>query len=219
MLETWQAKRALISPGQDLTLRRTIFSARFRRKRTLPLDLDFTPSRFSRPVPTSSTARSTARASSPCKNSATSSYLCAGTYNLFKVTLPRLGISTRFIDGDDPADFRRVIDARTKAIYVETIGNPGYNVPDFEGLAAVAHENEMPLVVDNTFGAGGYVCRPIDFGGVLSFGIRGGREPRSHSRFGRHRAHRRHQGRFRPGVCAGLAGRRGRSTGRHGGMQ
>jgi len=97
-------------------------------------------------------------------NVVATSYLYGGTYNLFKVTLPRLGIGVRFVEGDDPADFRRAIDAKTKAIYLETIGNPRYNVPDFEALAAIAHDHGIPLVVDNTFGAGGYLCRPLDFG-------------------------------------------------------
>ncbi|MBM4397649.1 MAG: O-acetylhomoserine aminocarboxypropyltransferase/cysteine synthase [Deltaproteobacteria bacterium] len=92
------------------------------------------------------------------------SYLYGGTYNQFKVTLPRLGIGVKLIEGDDPEAFRRAIGPRTKAVYVETIGNPRYNVPDFEGLAAVAHEAGIPLIVDNTFGAAGYLCRPFDFG-------------------------------------------------------
>jgi O-acetylhomoserine (thiol)-lyase len=92
------------------------------------------------------------------------SYLYGGTYNQFKVTLPRLGIGVRFVDGDDPADFRRAIDGSTKALYVETIGNPRFNIPDFEALAKVAHEAGIPLVVDNTFGAAGYLARPIDHG-------------------------------------------------------
>ena len=68
------------------------------------------------------------------------------------------------MDGDEPDAFRRLIDDRTKALYVETIGNPRFNVPDFEALATVAHEHGVPLVVDNTFGAGGYLVRPIEHG-------------------------------------------------------
>ncbi|HUJ77000.1 MAG TPA: O-acetylhomoserine aminocarboxypropyltransferase/cysteine synthase [bacterium] len=90
--------------------------------------------------------------------------LYGGTYNQFKVTLPRLGIQTRFVESEDPAAFAKLIDKKTRAIYVETIGNPLLNVPDFAGLAKVAHDNGVALVVDNTFGAGGYICRPIDFG-------------------------------------------------------
>jgi O-acetylhomoserine (thiol)-lyase len=92
------------------------------------------------------------------------SYLYGGTYNQFKVQFPRLGIKVHFVDGDDPEDFRRAITPRTKALYVETIGNPRFNIPDFEALAKIAHENGIPLVVDNTFGAAGYLARPIDFG-------------------------------------------------------
>ncbi len=97
-------------------------------------------------------------------NVVSTSYLYGGTYNQFKVTLPRLGIGVKFVEGDEPQDFAKLIDRKTKALYVETIGNPKFNIPDFEGLAAVAHENGIPLVVDNTFGAGGYLARPIDFG-------------------------------------------------------
>jgi O-acetylhomoserine (thiol)-lyase len=93
-----------------------------------------------------------------------SSYLYGGTYNQFKVTMPRLGLNVSFVDGDDPEMFEKAITERTKALYVETIGNPRYNVPDFEGLAEVAHRHGIPLVVDNTFGAAGYLARPIDWG-------------------------------------------------------
>lgn len=97
-------------------------------------------------------------------NIVSTSSLYGGTYNQFKVTLPRLGIGVKFVQGDNPADFERAIDANTKAIYVETIGNPSFNIPDFEALAKIAHANGIPLIVDNTFGAGGYLSRPIDFG-------------------------------------------------------
>jgi len=97
-------------------------------------------------------------------NIVSTSYLYGGTYNLFKVTLPRLGINTKFIDGDNPKDFEKAIDKNTKAIYIETIGNPRLNVPDFEALADVAHKNGIPLVVDNTFGAAGCLARPIEHG-------------------------------------------------------
>jgi OAH/OAS sulfhydrylase len=90
--------------------------------------------------------------------------LYGGTYNQFKVSFPRLGITTKFVDGDNPKDFAKAIDAKTKALYVETIGNPRFNVPDFEALAKVAHDNGVPLIVDNTFGAAGYTCRPIEHG-------------------------------------------------------
>jgi cystathionine beta-lyase/cystathionine gamma-synthase len=87
-----------------------------------------------------------------------------GTYNQLKVFLPRLGIETKFITGDKAEDFAAVIDEKTKAIYIESIGNPKYNIPDFEAIAKVAHDAGIPLVVDNTFGAGGYFVRPIDHG-------------------------------------------------------
>ncbi|HEV7163924.1 MAG TPA: O-acetylhomoserine aminocarboxypropyltransferase/cysteine synthase [Gammaproteobacteria bacterium] len=97
-------------------------------------------------------------------NIVSSSSLYGGTYNQFKVTLPRLGIGVRFVDGNDPESFRRAIDAKTKALYVESIGNPAFNVPDFEAIAAIAHANGVPLIVDNTFGAAGFLARPIDHG-------------------------------------------------------
>jgi len=97
-------------------------------------------------------------------NLVSTSYLYGGTYNQFKVSFPRLGIGVKFVDGDDPKAFARLIDDRTRALYVETIGNPQFNVPDFEALAKVAHDHGIPLVVDNTFGAAGYLARPIDHG-------------------------------------------------------
>ncbi|MGE5399643.1 MAG: O-acetylhomoserine aminocarboxypropyltransferase/cysteine synthase family protein [Ignavibacteriales bacterium] len=90
--------------------------------------------------------------------------LYGGTYNLFKVTFPRLGIDVRFVEGDNPADFEKLIDKKTKAIYIETIGNPKLNIPNIRAIADVAHSFGIPLIVDNTFGAGGYVARPIDHG-------------------------------------------------------
>jgi OAH/OAS sulfhydrylase len=81
------------------------------------------------------------------------------------VTLPRLGINVKFVDGDDsPEDFEAAIDENTKALYVESIGNPRGNVPDFEGIAAVAQKHGVALIVDNTFGAAGAIARPIDHG-------------------------------------------------------
>ncbi len=97
-------------------------------------------------------------------NIVSTSLLYGGTYNQFKVTLPRLGIGVKLVDGDDVAALKKAIDAKTKALYVESIGNPAGNVPDFEELAKVAHENKIPLIVDNTFGAAGYLVRPIDHG-------------------------------------------------------
>jgi len=90
--------------------------------------------------------------------------LYGGTYNQFKVSLPRLGIDVKFTENDSPAAFESLIDDNTKAIYVESIGNPRGNVPDFDGISAVAKKHGIALVVDNTFGAGGAICRPIDHG-------------------------------------------------------
>jgi len=97
-------------------------------------------------------------------NIVATSNLYGGTYNQFKVFMPRLGVTTKFVQGDDPQEFKRLIDEKTKAVYVETIGNPRYNVPDLEAIAKVAHEAGVPVMVDNTFGAGGYFCRPIEHG-------------------------------------------------------
>lgn len=90
--------------------------------------------------------------------------LYGGTYNQLKVLLPRLGINAKFVNGDKPEDIAAAIDDKTKAVYLESIGNPRFNVPDFEAIAKVAHDAGVPLVVDNTFGAGGYFIRPIDYG-------------------------------------------------------
>jgi O-acetylhomoserine (thiol)-lyase len=97
-------------------------------------------------------------------NFVSTSYLYGGTYNQFKVQFKRLGIEARFVEGDRTEDFAKLIDDNTKAIYLETIGNPKFNIPDFEAIAAIAKANGIPLIVDNTFGAGGYLCRPIDHG-------------------------------------------------------
>jgi O-acetylhomoserine (thiol)-lyase len=91
------------------------------------------------------------------------STLYGGTYNLFLYTLPRYGINTVFVDPDDPENFRKAINDRTKAIYIESIGNPGINIVDMEAVANIAHENGLPLIVDNTF-ATPYLLRPIEFG-------------------------------------------------------
>ena len=97
-------------------------------------------------------------------NIVSTSFLYGGTYNQFKVAFARLGIEVRFVDGDDPSQFARSIDARTKAVYLESIGNPRFNVPDIPAIAATAHRQGVPVVVDNTFGAAGYLIRPIEYG-------------------------------------------------------
>jgi O-acetylhomoserine (thiol)-lyase len=100
-------------------------------------------------------------------NIVSSSYLYGGTYNQFKVSLPRLGIGVTFADGNDAGSFSTAIDSRTRGIYVESIGNPAFHVPDFDALAALARENGIPLIVDNTFGCAGYLCRPIEHGASI----------------------------------------------------
>lgn len=97
-------------------------------------------------------------------NFISTSYLYGGTYNQFKVAFKRLGIDVRFADGDNVESFVKHIDKNTKAIYLETIGNPRLNIPDFEKFSALAKEYDLPLIVDNTFGTGGYLFRPIDWG-------------------------------------------------------
>jgi O-acetylhomoserine/O-acetylserine sulfhydrylase len=97
-------------------------------------------------------------------NLVSSPYLYGGTYNQFKVALSKFGIGTKFAKSLEVEDFEPLIDENTKAIYIETIGNPGFNVPDFAKFAKLASKYEIPLIVDNTFGAGGYFCRPIEHG-------------------------------------------------------
>ncbi|WP_316766702.1 O-acetylhomoserine aminocarboxypropyltransferase/cysteine synthase [Pedobacter frigiditerrae] len=97
-------------------------------------------------------------------NFVSSSHLYGGSYNQFKVAFKRLGIETKFANGDDPSDFEAKIDEQTKAIYLETIGNPAFSIIDFEQIAAIAKKHDLPLIVDNTFGAGGYLFRPLEHG-------------------------------------------------------
>ena len=97
-------------------------------------------------------------------NIISTSFLYGGTYNQFKVSLPRLGIDVKFADGDNPDSIESLIDNKTKALYVESIGNPQYNVPDFKKLSIIAKNHGIPLIVDNTFGMGGYICKPIEHG-------------------------------------------------------
>ncbi len=97
-------------------------------------------------------------------NLVSTSFLYGGTYNQFKVQFKRLGIKVRFVSGDRAEDFDRAIDEKTKAIFLETIGNPEFNIPDFEAIADVAKKHDIPLIVDNTFGAAGYLFRPLEHG-------------------------------------------------------
>lgn len=94
-------------------------------------------------------------------------FLYGGTFNQFKVAFKRLGIETKFADSDKASDFERLIDKNTKAIYLETIGNPEFNIPDFDAVAEVAKDHDIPLVVDNTFGAGGFLFKPIEHGAAI----------------------------------------------------
>lgn len=97
-------------------------------------------------------------------NIVSTKFLYGGTFNQFKVTLPRLGIDVKFVDGDDPQKFEEQIDDKTKALFIETIGNPKLNIPEIDELAELAHKHGIPLIVDNTFGAGGFLARPIEHG-------------------------------------------------------
>lgn len=98
------------------------------------------------------------------ENFVSSPFLYGGTFNQFKVAFKRLGIDARFAKSDKAEDLEKLIDDKTKAIYLETIGNPEFNIPDFESVAALAKKHGIPLVVDNTFGAGGFLCQPIAHG-------------------------------------------------------
>lgn len=97
-------------------------------------------------------------------NFVSSSFIYGGTYNQFKVAFKRLGVEARFAEGDEVASFEKLIDDNTKAIYVESIGNPKLSIPDFAKFSALAKKHNIPLVVDNTFGAGGFLIKPIEHG-------------------------------------------------------
>ena len=97
-------------------------------------------------------------------NFVSSPYLYGGSYNQFKVSFKKLGIEAQFAKDDAPESFEELINENTKAIYLETIGNPTLNVADFDAISAVARKHNIPLIVDNTFGAGGYLFRPIEHG-------------------------------------------------------
>jgi len=97
-------------------------------------------------------------------NIVSSTSLYGGTFNLFKVTLKKFGISTKFVSSTDPGAFAAAIDEKTKAIFIESIGNPGFVFYDIPALAKVAHDHGIPLIVDNTFGMGGYLIRPFEHG-------------------------------------------------------
>ncbi len=100
-------------------------------------------------------------------NFVSTSHLYGGTYNQFKNQFKRLGVEVRFSANDTPEEFEALIDDQTKALYLETIGNPDLNVPDFEAIAAIADKHGIPLIVDNTFGAGGAIFRPLEHGASI----------------------------------------------------
>ena len=97
-------------------------------------------------------------------NFVTTSFLYGGSYNQFKNSFKNIGVEARFADGDDVSSFEKLIDDKTKFIYLETIGNPSYSVPDFEAFSALANKYDLPLIVDNTFGAAGAIFQPIKHG-------------------------------------------------------
>ncbi|MCP9767393.1 O-acetylhomoserine aminocarboxypropyltransferase/cysteine synthase [Lacihabitans sp. LS3-19] len=97
-------------------------------------------------------------------NFVTSSLLYGGTFNQFKNSFKNIGVEARFANGNDLESFEALIDDKTKLLYIETIGNPGLNVPDFEGFVALAKKYDLPIFVDNTFGAGGAICQPLKHG-------------------------------------------------------
>jgi len=97
-------------------------------------------------------------------NIVSSPYLYGGTHNQFRVTFKNLGWEARFADSLEVGDFEKLIDDKTRAIFLETIGNPGFNIPDFEKFGALAKKFEIPLVVDNTFAAAGFLFKPFDYG-------------------------------------------------------
>ena len=98
------------------------------------------------------------------ENFVTSPYLYGGSHNQFKVTFANFGIDARFAKDLNISSFEKLIDEKTKAIYVETIVNPGFEIPDFDAFSKLAVRHGLPLIVDNTFGACGYLCRPIEYG-------------------------------------------------------
>ncbi len=97
-------------------------------------------------------------------NFVTTSFLYGGSFNQFKNSFKNIGVEARFADGDDISSFEKLIDDKTKAIYLETIGNPSYSIPDFEAFSALAAKYDLPIIVDNTFGAAGAICQPIKWG-------------------------------------------------------
>ena len=104
----------------------------------------------------------------PGDNIVTSPYLYGGTFTMFEITLRDMGISVRFADSDSVEDLEKLVDERTKAVYLEILGNPAFNVPDFEPITEMARKKGICVMVDNTFGCGGYLFRPFDWGANVS---------------------------------------------------
>jgi len=100
----------------------------------------------------------------PGSNFVSSPFLYGGSFNQFKVTFRQYGWEARFAASLEAEDFEKLIDKQTRALYLETVGNPGFNIPDFEKIAALAKKYDIPLIVDNTFGGAGYLFRPIEHG-------------------------------------------------------
>lgn len=100
-------------------------------------------------------------------NFVSSPFLYGGTYNQFKVSFKRIGIEARFAKDDTAESIEALIDNKTKAIFLETIGNPGFTIADFDKIGALAKKHDLPLIVDNTFGAGGYLFRPLEHGASI----------------------------------------------------
>ena len=104
----------------------------------------------------------------PGDNIVASPFLYGGTFTMFEITLRDMGIQVRFAGSDGVSDLEKLIDGRTKAVYLEMLGNPAFNVPDFEPIVEMAHKKGICVIVDNTFGCGGYLFRPLDWGADVS---------------------------------------------------
>ncbi len=100
----------------------------------------------------------------PGDNLISSPFLYGGTLNQFRHSFKNLAVDVRFAVSDQVADFEKLIDSNTRGLYVETISNPAFSIPDFEAFARLGQKHGIPLIVDNTFAGGGYLCRPIDYG-------------------------------------------------------
>ena len=100
----------------------------------------------------------------PGHNFVSTMNLYGGTFNQFRVYFKKFNIICKFVEGHEPENIRKAIDENTRAVYIETIGNPQFNVPNIKAVSDVAHENGIPLIIDNTFGMGGYLCKPITHG-------------------------------------------------------